>query len=569
MRILPIGSPSPKLRRTSALVALFVAITSCALSSSEPIRGRNGMVVSQKMLASEAGLGVLRDGGSAVDAAVATAFALAVTLPRAGNIGGGGFMMWRAADGTSVAYDFRETAPAAATPDMFLRNGRYDWNLHHASGRAVGVPGTVAGLYLAWQEHGKLPWRRLVTPAIVLARDGIVVTDDMERSLVAMRPTWRGHEATIAQFTKGGEPYRIGDVLRQPDLARTLERIAEKGAAGFYEGETARLIVEEMARVDGLITLEDLKGYQAKKREPIRGSYRGYEILSMPPPSSGGTALVEMLNILEGYDLGTLGLHSARSLHLTVEAMRRAFADRARNLGDPDFNPDMPIELLTSKTYADRLRGSIDPERASISSTTGFEWPSEGPETTHFSVVDEERNAVSVTYTIERPFTLVTGAGFLLNTELGDFNPAPGLTTTEGLIGTEPNLAAPGKRPLSSMTPTIVAKDGGLFLVTGSPGGRTIINTVLQTILHTVDFGLNAQEAVDEGRLHHQWLPDTIRIEKDAFSPDTLAQLILRGHAMETTDTIGCAQVIVLDRDQGILEGGSDLRRRDGGVAAY
>ena len=398
----------------SALAIVLSFATSHLYARSAPIRGRHGIVASLKMLASEAGLGVLRDGGNAVDAAVATGLALAVTLPRAGNIGSGGFMVFRAANGDAITYDFREKAPAAATAEMFTKDGEYSWDLHHASDRAVGIPGTVAGFYLAWQEHGKLPWSRVVAPAIVLARDGIVVTDDMERSLINMRSTWKGHAGTLAQFTKNGEPYRAGDILKQPDLADTLERIAESGPAGFYEGETARLIVEEMKRVDGLITLDDLKAYQTKKRAPIHGTYRGYEILSMPPPSSGGTAMVQMLNILEGFDVDAMGLHSATSLHVIVESMRRAFADRARFMGDPDFNPDIPIERLTSKDYANRLRLSINLDRASTSSTTGFEWPTESPETTHYSVVDGERNAVSVTYTIDRPFTIVTGAGFLL-----------------------------------------------------------------------------------------------------------------------------------------------------------
>jgi gamma-glutamyltranspeptidase/glutathione hydrolase len=558
------------MKRPAALVLATTLVTSFVFAQSEPIRGRRGMVASQKMLASEAGRDMLRAGGSAVDAAVATALALAVTLPRAGNIGGGGFMVFRAADGTAITYDFREAAPAAASPEMFTRNGTYDWDLHHKSGRAVGIPGTVAGLYLAWQEHGKLPWKDLVQPAIKLAREGFVVTDDTERSLIDMRQTrWGEHEGTLAVFTKNGDPYRIGDILVQADLARSLERISNEGAQGFYEGETARLIVEEMGRIGGLITLEDLKGYQAKKREPIRGSYRGYDIISMPPPSSGGVAVVEMLNILEGYDLQASGLHSAKSLHLIAESMRRAFADRAHDLGDPDFNPDMPVDRLTSKSYADGLRLSIDPDRASTSSTTSFEWPTESPDTTQFSVVDGERNAVSVTYTINPPLTIVTGGGFLLNTELGDFNAKPGLTTTEGLIGTPPNLAAPGKRPLSSMSPTILAKDGELFMVTGSPGGRTIINTVLQTILHVIDYRMNAQQAIDAPRLHHQWLPDRLQIESPGFSPDTLSLLRLRGHAIEVIPAIGCAQVILYDREADILEGGSDIRRRDGGVAAY
>ncbi len=558
-----------RLKQLSVLVVASLLATSQLYSSSEPIRGRNGMVASQKMLASEAGLSVLRDGGNAVDAAVATGLALAVTLPRAGNIGGGGFMVYRGANGEAITYDFREAAPAAASAGMFTNNGQYDWNLHHASGRAVGVPGTIAGFHLAWQEHGKLPWSRVVAPAIVLARDGIVVTDDMERSLETMRPTWNAHAGTLAQFTKDGEPYRAGDIIKQPDLAASLDRIAESGPAGFYEGETARLIVEEMQRIDGLITLADLKNYRPKKRAPIRGTYRGYEIISMPPPSSGGVGLVQMLNILEGFDIDAMGLHSAHSLHVIVESMRRGFADRARFMGDPDFNPDIPVERLTSKDYANRLRRSIDFDHASTSSTNGFEWTAESPETTHFSVVDGERNAVSITYTIERPLTIVTDGGFLLNTELGDFNGAPGLTNTEGLIGTEPNLAAPGKRPLSSMSPTIVAKDGELFMVTGSPGGRTIINTVLQTILHTVDFGLNAQQAIDAGRIHHQWLPDKVRLEQRSFSPDTLALLRSKGHVFDFVAAIGCAQVIVFNRDEAVLEGGSDLRRRDGGVAAY
>jgi gamma-glutamyltranspeptidase/glutathione hydrolase len=557
------------MKRSNAFVLIFTLVAALVSASSQPVRSRNGMVASQKMLASEAGVEMLEAGGSAVDAAVATAFALAVALPRAGNVGGGGFLVLRTSSGDAVAYDFRESAPKAASPDMFLRDGRYDWNLHHASGRAVGVPGTVAGLYLAWEEHGKLPWAKVVEPAIRLAREGIFVTDDLERSLIEMRPTWNGHEGTLAQFTKNGEPYRMGDILRQEDLARTLERIAADGPQGFYEGETARLLVEEMARVGGFITLEDLKAYRARKREPIRGTYRGYEIVSMPPPSSGGIGLVQMLNILEGYDLKATGFHSARSLHLMAEAMRRTYADRARYLGDSDFNPDIPLEKLTSKEYAARLRASIDPDRASTSSIDSFAWPTESPETTHFSVVDAARNAVSLTYTIERPFTLVTGAGFLLNSELGDFNAAPGLTTTDGLIGTKPNLAAPAKRPLSSMSPTIVAKDGELFLVTGSPGGRTIINTVLQTIVNVVDFGMNAQESVDAGRIHHQWFPDRILYERNALSPDTLTGLLLRGHALEAAPDIGCAQVILYRSDENLFEGGSDLRRRDGGVAVY
>jgi gamma-glutamyltranspeptidase/glutathione hydrolase len=528
------------------------------------------MVASQKMVASQAGVAMLEEGGNAVDAAVATAFALAVTLPRAGNIGGGGFLVFRPANGGEPeAYDFRESAPAKAHAEMFLKDGKYDWNLHHAHGPAVGVPGTVAGLHLVWKDHGKLPWKRLVEPAIAMARDGIVVTDDMERSLKQMLPRWKDYPASVEPLMNNGEYYQNGDILKQPDLARTLERIAKQGPSGFYEGETARLLVEQMKRIDGLITLEDLKAYKAKRRKPIRGTYRGYEIISMPPPSSGGPILVQLLSILEGFDLVKSGLHSAQTLHLMAESMRRAFSVRARYLGDPDFNPDMPIAWLTSKAYAEELRKTIDPMRASTSSPDKFDWPTESPETTHFSVVDEERNAVSLTYTIERPMMMVEGAGFLLNSELGDFNAGPGLTNNDGLIGTAPNLAGPGKRPLSSMAPTIVTKDGELFMVTGTPGGRTIINTVLQTIINAVDFGMNAQEAVDAGRMHHQWLPDQILYEQNAFSPDTLEILKQRGHKLEPTQRLGCAQVIIYNNEENLLEGGSDRRRQDGGVAIH
>ena len=563
-----------------ALAIVLSFATSHLYAGSRPIRGRSGMVVSEKMLASEAGLTVLRDGGNAVDAAVATGLALAVTRPGAGNIGGGGFMVFRAANGEASAYDFREKAPAAVTADLFMKDGKYSRDLHYRSGRTVGIPGTVSGFYLAWQEHGKLPWSQVVAPAIALARDGILVTLNFERQLQGFAERYKDHAATLAQFTKNGEPYRAGDILKQPDLADTLERIAENGAAGFYEGETARLIVEEMKRIDGLITLDDLKGEQAVKRTAIRGTYRGYEIITMPPPSTGGTAVVEMLNILEGFDMNAMGMHSAASIHVMVETMRRGFADRARYMGDPDFNPGIPVERLTSKEYANQLRTTIDLDRASTSSTTGFELPSESPETTAYSVVDGERNAVSVIYTLGRSMSVVTGAGFQLNTELGDFHGTPdayhvgesgweGRTQTN-LIGIERNLPAPGKRPMSSMTPTIVAKDGELFMVTGSPGGRNIISGVVQTILHAVDYGLNAQEVVDVGRFHHQWLPDRILIEDNAVSRDTLDLLRVRGHTLEFTNALSqCFEVIIYRREEKIFEGGSDLRRQFGGIATY
>lgn len=555
----------------------FLAV--CTISAgSAPIRAQKGLVLSESRIASEIGAEILREGGTAVDAAVATAVALAVTFPSAGNIGGGGFLLSRAASGEAVAYDFRETAPPGSSSDMFLRNSadlkvgtanrEYDFNLHHLSHLAVGVPGTVAGLHLAWREQGQLPWKRLVDPAVKLAREGFPVSIELARSLSGVLGEMNKYPASVAQFSRGGKPYVAGDILRQPDLARTLERIAARGAKGFYEGETALLIENEMKAHGGLVTREALRAYQPKKRLPTRGTYRGYEVTSIPPPSSGGTALVEMLNVLEGYDLRSAGFGSAHNVHLIVESMRRAFADRAQYLGDPDFNPGMPIERLISKEYAAGLRKTISAKRASASSPASFSWPAESNETTHVSVVDEHRNAVALTYTLEYSYgshIVVPGAGFLLNNEMGDFNPKAGLTTADGLIGTEPNLAAPQKRMLSSMTPTILSKDGKLFMVTGSPGGRTIINTVLLTILNIVDFGMNAQEAVDAGRFHHQWLPDRIVHERLALSPDTITLLRAKGHELREVANQGRAQVIVQPAGD-LLEGGVDRRSADAGA---
>ena len=561
------------IRRTPmrvAVAALLVAIVPALLiGSTQPIRARRAMVVSQDGLASRVGTQVMRDGGNAIDAAVATAFALAVTYPTAGNIGGGGFLVYRPAEGDSAAYDFRETAPARSLPTMFMKDGEYDRVSHHNSHLAVGVPGTVAGLHLAWSEHGSLPWQRLVEPAVTLARDGFTVTDGLARSLAGVLPRMADYPASVAQFSKPGGPYQAGETFRQPDLARTLARIAAQGPAGFYEGETAELIEREMVSNGGLITRHDLSLYRAVRRTPITGTYRGYDIISMPPISSGGTAVIQMLNILEGYDLAASGSGSAATTHLLIEAMRRAYADRARFLGDPAFNRSMPIDRLTSKEYADELRQTISLERASVSSPDRFDWPTEANETTHVSVVDGARNAVSMTYTLEQGYgskITVPGAGFLLNNEMGDFNAAPGLTTETGLIGTDPNLAEPGKRMLSSMAPTIVARDGRLVMTTGSPGGRTIINTVLLTILNVVDFGMNIQEAVDAPRLHHQWLPDQTRYERWGLSPDTLALLAEQGHTMVETRVQGAVSAIYYNAEDNVLEAAEDRRRTSAAV---
>ena len=560
-------------RRAAAGAALVLAagtgLAAVVAASTQPIRARRAMVVSQDAIASAVGADVMREGGNAVDAAVAAAFALAVTWPTAGNVGGGGFLVYRPAEGEPAAYDFRETAPAASSPTMFLRDGGYDPVLHHASHLAVGVPGTVAGLHLAWSEHGARPWPALVEPAVRLAREGFVVSDALARSLAGVLPRMAAYPASVAQFSKDGEPYRAGETLRQPDLARTLERIAARGPDGFYRGETAALVEREMRAGGGVMTRGDLAAYRAVRRAPLRGAYRGYDVLSMPPASSGGAAIVQMLNVLEHDDLSASGFGSAATVHLMIEAMRRAYADRARHFGDPAFNPAMPVERLVSKEYAAALRRTIDPGRASVSSPDSFEWPREGGETTHLSVVDGARNAVSLTYTLEQGYgskITVPGAGFLLNNEMGDFNAGPGLTTGDGLIGTGPNLAEPGKRMLSSMSPTIVTRDGRLVLVTGSPGGRTIINTVLQTILNVVDFGMNVQEAVDAPRIHHQWLPDAVRYERWGLSPDTLALLRGRGHTMVETRAQGAVSAIYYDAGNDVLEGAEDRRRPSAAV---
>jgi gamma-glutamyltranspeptidase / glutathione hydrolase len=553
-------------------VALLAAAPPVLSAGSQPVRARHGMVVSQSSLASDAGLRVLREGGNAVDAAVATAFALAVTHPAAGNLGGGGFLLYRDASGEAVAYDFRERAPAGAGPTMFLRDGKYDAELHHESYLSVGVPGTVAGLHRAWKEHGGMPWRRLLEPAVALARDGFVVNDALARSLKGVLPELRRSPAALAQFSKGGAPYEMGDRLAQPDLARSLERIAAGGPDGFYRGETAELIEKEMQAHAGLITRNDLEAYEVKVRAPLLGHYRGHEVLSMPPPSSGGTALIEMLNVLEGYDLAAKGFGAASGVHLVVEAMRRAYADRARYLGDPESNPDQPVARLISKEYAAELRKTIALRRASRSSPESFTWPRESRETTQVSVVDGKRNAVSLTYTLEDSYgarIVVPGAGFLLNNEMGDFNAGPGLTDAEGLIGTDPNLAAPGKRMLSSMTPTILVKDGQLRVVIGTPGGRTIINTVLLAILDLVDYGMNIQEAIDAPRFHHQWLPDRLRFERHGLSPDTRKLLRDWGYVLEEVPAQGIAQGIAYDARLDVLEGGADRRSSESTAAGW
>ena len=546
-------------------------------ASKLPVRARRGMVVSSHILSSQVGVETLKAGGNAIDAAIATGFALAVNLPSAGNIGGGGFMLVYRSDGEVTAFDFREKAPLAAHARMFLdEKGHYDGEINHQGYLAVGVPGTVAGFFLAHQRLGTIPMAKLIEPAVRMARQGFLVTPKLARDLQEEAPEFRKYPGSRQALLKpDGEPYQAGELWRQPELARTLRRIQRHGRDGFYKGRTARLIAGEMLAHGGLITLEDLAGYKAKERRPLEGSYRGHRIISMPPPSSGGVALIEILHILEGFDLSSAGYGSAQHLHLLAESMRRAFADRARYLGDPDFNPGMPVSRLLSREHAAQLRSKIMMGRASVSNPERFNQTDESQETTHYSVVDSLGNAVVVTYTLEDSYgskIAIEGTGFLLNNEMGDFNPVPGETNRKGQIGTAPNLVAPGKRMMSSMTPTIVLKRDRPLLLIGSPGGKTIINTVAQVIVNVVDFEMDISEAIDAARIHHQWLPDEVKVERFGFSPDTLHLLREMGHKVELFDTSrsqGRAMGIMIDPETGWFLAASDPRSPDGAALGF
>ena len=572
------GFVSRSLYQSSKALVLILSFILISVSFSEggrtPVRAKNGMVSSASRLASEVGVETLKQGGNAVDAAVATAFALAVTWPSAGNIGGGGFLVYHGDDGHATTFDFREKAPLVASESMYLGvDGRVINNSNHIGMLAIGVPGTVAGLYKAHQELGSLPWEDLVAPAVALARDGIPINYSLQIGFARSANRFRQYPSSAEKFFRAdGSLYELGDTWLQPDLSHTLELIQNNGRDGFYKGENAKKLADFMAANGGMITEEDLEIYEAVEREPIRGTYRGYEIVSMPPPSSGGTALVQMLNILEGYDLASLGHNSADYLHVLTEAMRRAYADRAEHLGDPDFNESMPLDRLMDKEYAAGLRASIDMDEKSVSSPSEFAQAYESEETTHFSVVDKDGNMVSLTYTLEFGYgsaIVAEGAGYLLNNELGDFNAVPGLTDIRGNIGTAPNLVAAEKRPLSSMTPTIVALNGRPLFATGSPGGKTIINTVMQTILNIIDHGFNIAESIEAPRIHHQWLPDFTSIESSGFSPDTLRLYADKGHNTSERGSQGAAMGVYFNREEGLFEGSADSRRGDGAAVGY
>ena len=509
-----------------------------ALDTVHAVPSEHGMVVAQEKISAQVGADILRRGGNAVDAAVATGFAMAVTYPRAGNIGGGGFMVIHSAErNEDVTIDYRETAPAATTPQIFLgSDGKPDAAKSRDSALGVGVPGTVAGLTLALEKYGsgQFTLAQLLEPAISLARDGFIVGDDLADTL----PGWHRRLARWPSSAKlfshpDGTPLGEGDRLTQSDLAETLSAVAAQGARGFYEGAVADRLAKAVSDAGGIMTPADLKAYQAVIRAPVRGTYRGYDIVSMPLPSSGGVVLVETLNILEGFQLADLKQGSPASLHLLIEAMKRAYADRARYLGDPDF-VNAPIETLTAKDYAARLRAGISTARATPSKdlVSAPAAPREGTNTTHFSVVDSRGNAVSNTYTLNFSYgvgLVAEGTGVLLNNELDDFTAAVGASNAYGLVGFEPNLPGPGKRPLSSMSPTIVLKDGKPVLVTGSPGGSRIISTVLQVIVNVLDYRMDVAAAVAAPRLHHQWLPDEVRIER-GFPEDVLVELKAMDH---------------------------------------
>lgn len=530
-----------------------------------PQESAKGMVATSHFLASEVARDVLAQGGNAVDAAVVAGFALAVTQPRSGNIGGGGFMLISdEQSGEVVAIDYRETAPAAATETMFQdENGEPVTERSRYTHLAAGVPGTVAGLAMTLDEYGTLSLAEALAPAIRLAEEGFAVPSRFVQGIQDSKARFEPWEASMAKFFKeDGSAYEVGDIYRQPDLAATLKRIAENGAREFYEGETARLIVAEMENHDGLITMEDLAGYEPVVREPSYGNYRGYDIYAMSPPSSGGAHIVQMLNILEDYPIAEMGFGSADSMHVMAEAMKRAYADRSEYLGDTDF-VDVPLDGITSKEYAEELRAQISMDQATPSADIGpgNPLPYESNETTHFSIIDGNGLAVSNTYTINFSYgsgIVVDGAGFLLNNEMDDFSAKPGVPNAYGLIGGEANKVEPGKRMLSSMTPTIVKYDDKNFLITGSPGGSRIITTTLQVLMNVIDHSMNIQSAVSAPRMHHQWLPDEIRVE-DGFSPDTLDILKQRGHTISQQEAMGAAQSIVI-RD-GMFYGGADPRR--------
>ncbi len=534
---------------------------------------KNGMVVSANKASSQVGIDILKKGGNAIDAAVATAFSLAVTHPAAGNIGGGGFIVYMKSNGDVTTFDFREKAPLASTPTMFLGDdGKVKDNSNHDSLKAVGVPGTVAGLYSAHQKYGKLPWKDVVQPAVDQAENGFEFIWSLYFTAQRFKKATE-YPLMVSYFDDdNGEITEPGELWKQKALANTLKHIRDKGRDGFYKGEVAQEIEDFMKANGGIITKEDLAKYNAVEREAVKGTYKGYDIYGMPPPSSGGATLIQMMNTMELVDWDTIEFNSTKYVHVVAEAMRRGFADRAEHLGDPDFNPDMPVDRLISKAHAKNRFENLDMERASVSDSVKFGHPYDGKNTTHFSVIDKEGNAISMTYTLEHSYGVKMGSkklGFIFNNEMGDFNAVPGVTTSGYQIGTKPNLIAPEKRMLSSMTPTIVGKDGKPYLVIGSPGGRTIINTVFQTTLNVLEFNMRIDKAIEAMKIHHQWFPDVLTYEKHLMSPDTRKALEAMGHKLSARTSLGVLMGITFDAESGIITGASDSARPDGGAVGY
>ncbi|MDD8018732.1 MAG: gamma-glutamyltransferase, partial [Bacteroidota bacterium] len=518
-------------------------------------------------LATQAGIKILEAGGNAVDAAVAVGFALSVSYPVAGNIGGGGFMVIRFADGRSTTIDYREKAPALASRNMYLdSSGNFIPEKSTLGHLAAGVPGSVAGMLLGLEKFGTMNRKQVITPSYDLAANGFPLHPRLAENLNQTKDKFEKFSGSKKSFVKSNnELFAADEIWKQPDLAKTLQRIIDKGSDGFYKGETADLIAAEMQRGHGLISKSDLENYQPVIREPLKGTYRGYEIISMPPPSSGGISLLQLLHILEGYDLKNYGYASVATTHRYIEAMRRVYADRAEHLGDPDYYK-VPVNWLLSKKYANERRASIDTTKASSSKdiSHGIAPAHESEQTTHYSVVDKWGNCVSVTTTLNGRFgscVAVDGAGFLLNNEMDDFSAKPGVPNMFGAVGNVANEIQPNKRMLSSMSPTIVVKEGKPFMVIGSPGGTTIITTVMQVICNVIDFGMDIQQAVDAPRIHHQWLPDITYFDKDALPADTIKKLEVMGHKLEQRRTpIGLAEGIIINNDKGIFYGGSDSR---------
>lgn len=555
-----------------AVLAIFLAIPAWPLT---PVAAQHGMVVAAEPLATDVGVEIMKAGGNAVDSAVAVGFALAVTFPYAGNIGGGGFMLIRMAKGESVVIDYREEAPAGASRNMYLNTqGELVPNASTLGPLAVGVPGTVAGLALAESKYGKLGLARVLEPAIRLAGDGFPVNYELSRSLLRYRARFSKFAESERIFLRGGHPYQAGEIFRQPELAQTLRQISQSGPDAFYRGPVAQAIVATMKKEHGLITLKDLQNYQAKIREPLRGHYHGYEILTVPPPSSGGVALIEMLNVLSSFDLGAA--NSYQSMHLMTETMRRAYADRASYMGDADF-VSVPVAGLMSMKYAGKIAEEILHAGAEAPVQAGTPSEYESGETTHYSVIDADGNAVSNTYTLNGAYgsaVTVEGAGFLLNNEMDDFASKPGSPNMFGLIQGEANAIAPRKRPLSSMTPTMVLEEGPAHqkevrLILGSPGGGTIINTVLEVLLNVLQFKMDVLQAVTAPRFHHQWMPDRLFLERIGFSADTLQKLREAGYTLSFVDSLGNCEAIEVKPGEGGWRFGAADPRGEGKAAGY